>query len=401
MRRNTQGNGNDQIPVQENHTVNELRSREASDPARVLMFSQRNVYKPEAWRCTFHEFERIVQQIDSVDVLAPSPGRFFRMRRNNAQRIGKVLPLVVNPGLPKMRLDRDYDLFLAVCEKPSELLNIDVLRGWKERCRTSVCWLPEMWIKDMPHLRASLKVVSKFDHVFLNVARTVEPLSKAIGKRCLFLPAGIDSSLFSPYPDPPARFIDVLSIGRRSEKTHAVLLQMARRKKIFYHYDTMKDLHVYDLEQHRLLMANLAKRSRYFIVNPGKIDTPHEIEGQIEFGYRYFEGAAAGAILVGDHPDSQEFRQYFPWRDAVIRLPFDSDRISEVLEELEMQPERQASIRRANIVQTVLNHDWANRWETILATVGLGPLPALLERKASLKELSARIGQEGRDGSGE
>lgn len=375
--------------------MNDLQSKISSGPARVLMFSQRNIYKPEAWRCSFAEFEKIVQQIDSVDMLAPKPGKYFQLRRNNAQRIGKFLTIVLNPGIPRMSLDQEYDLFLAVCEKPSELLIVDVLKGWKEKCRTSVCWLPEFWIKDIPFHKSAIKILSKFDHIFLNVARTVEPLSNAIEKECFFLPGGIDALLFSPYPNPPTRFIDVLSIGRRSEKTHEALLRMARQNEIFYHYDTLRDLHVYDLEQHRLLMANMAKRSRYFIVNPGKIDTPDEIAGQIEFGYRYFEGAASGTILIGDYPDSNEFQEFFHWPDAVIHLPFGSDRIGKIIKELDVQPARQEQIRRTNVSQSLLNHDWVYRWETILKTVGLEPNPGLLERKRSLKELSAMIEREG------
>jgi hypothetical protein len=375
--------------------MNDILPERQSGPARILLFSQRNIYKPEAWRCTFDEFEGVLQNIDSVDVLAARPGKFFELRRNHAQRIGKFLPIVLNPGMARTRLDREYDLFLAVCEKPSELLIVDTLKGWTERCRTSVCWLPELWIRDMPYLKASLKVAAKFDHIFLNVARTVEPLSRAIDKECLFLPSGIDALSFSPYPNPPERFIDVLSIGRRSERTHEVLLEMARQKEILYHYDTMRDLHVFHLEQHRLLMKNLLQRSRYFIVNPGKIDTPHETAGQIEFGYRYFEGAASGAVMIGDHPDSQEFREYFPWTDAVVHVPFGSDRIGEVMKELDAQPERQKKIRIDNIMHSLLNHDWIYRWERILNTAGLEPKPELLERRRLLREHSSMVGKKG------
>lgn len=371
--------------------MNERDSISRSASPRVLVFSQKNIYRPEVWRCPFREFEAIIQRVDSVDILAPSRGRFFQLRKNHAQRVGKYLPVALNPGVPKTKLDREYELFLAVCEKPSELLNVNVLKGWTERCRTSVCWVPEIWIKDIPSWKGALEILSKFDHVFLNVARTVAPLSRAIRKECRFLPAGIDALAFSPYPKPPLRFIDVLSVGRRLETTHRELLNMAREGRIFYYYDTLSDLHSYDLEQHRFLMTNLAKRSRYFTVNPGKIDSPDETGGQIEFGYRYFEGAASGAIMIGDYPDSVEFRDYFPWPDAVIRLPFGSGGIGRIIDHLDGQPERLEEMRRSNIVQSLLRHDWAYRWETILLTAGLKPTPELQERKNRLRELSEEI----------
>ena len=45
-----------------------------------------------------------------------------------------------------------------------------------------------------------------------------------------YLPAGIDNLNFSPYPNPPARAIDVLSIGRRAPAIHKALLQWAGKK---------------------------------------------------------------------------------------------------------------------------------------------------------------------------
>ena len=370
--------------------MNQSSSSFANGP-RVLMFSQKNLYMPEVWRCSFDEFERILQQVESVDLVAPKPGKNFEARRRYAQRVGKYTSVALNPGIRKVNLEREYDLFLAVCEKPFELLNVNAVTEWKERCKTSVCWLPELWIKEIPSCKAPLKMLSGFDYILLNVARTVKPLSEALGKECLYLPAGIDTARFCPYPNGPARFIDVLSIGRRSEETHQTLLGMAKKKKIFYFYDTFRELHTYNIEEHRFLMANMAKRSRYFIVNPGKVDTPDETGGQVEFGYRYFEGAAAGTIMIGDYPDSDEFRQFFPWQDAVIRLPFGSDKIGEIINEIDAQPGKQEEMRKTNVIQSLLNHDWVYRWETILQTVGLEPTSVLLDRKMHLRDLSILV----------
>ena len=45
-------------------------------------------------------------------------------------------------------------------------------------------------------------------------------------------------------------------------------------------------------------------------------------------------------------------------------------------------------IRRNNIVQSLLRHDWVYRWRAILDIVGLEPRPALLTREARLKNLA-------------
>lgn len=359
---------------------------------RVLLFSHRNIYEPEVWRCSFFEFEQILQQIDSVDLLSPKPTKFYNNGKRLALRIGKRFDFPVNPGIPKIKIERDYDIFFTVCEKPSELLHITAVEGWKENCKISICWLPEFYVNDMPQLKSCLKVLKQFDYVIFMFDKN-KPFQDAIPGQGFYLPAGIDAALFCPYPNPPKRFIDVLSIGRRSDTTHQVLLQMARQNKIFYVYDTINDLHAYSVDQHRFLFANMAKRSRYFFVNPGKIDRPDCTGGQSEFGYRYFEGSAPGSIMIGDIPHNKEFNKIFGHTDAMIYLPFGSDNIDTIINDFDNQPDRQERMRKNNIRQSLLYHDWVYRWETILQKTGFSPLPALYERKKDLARLAKIVEQ--------
>ena len=144
-----------------------------------------------------------------------------------------------------------------------------------------------------------------------------------------------------------------------------------------------------------MLVADMAQRSRYFMVNPGKIDLPAATGGQSEFGYRYFEGAAAGAILVGERARNREFDRIFSWEDAVIDVPFGSVQIGIVMQELDRQPQRQQAIRRNNMIQSLLHHDWAYRWESVLDATGLQPMPGLLARKARLANTAAQVAEAG------
>jgi len=64
-------------------------------------------------------------------------------------------------------------------------------------------------------------------------------------------------------------------------------------------------------KQHRSLIADIAKRSRYFLVNPGKIDRQVETRGQSEIGYCFFEGAASGTVMIGEAPKNEAFGKYF------------------------------------------------------------------------------------------
>jgi hypothetical protein len=162
---------------------------------------------------------------------------------------------------------------------------------------------------------------------------------------------------------------------------------MAQESGLFYLHDSISGSQAISSKEHRALFTNVAKRSRYFIVNPGKIDEPSLTGRQMEAGNRYFEGAASGAIMVGERPHNEVFENLFDWPDAVTHLPYDSDEIDDVIRDLDADPQRQDRIRRTGIVQALMRHDWVYRWEAILETVGLEPMQGALERKGRLRRL--------------
>jgi len=362
---------------------------------RVLIFSLRNIFGKALFRCPHYEFEDLICEIDSAVLLAPALDPSSRRLRLTT-RLAYHAPLVLNPGINLTPDQNDYDIFFAICGFPQDLLTVNAVSSLRNACRTSVCLVDELWIKEIVKHRHFLRILANFDVVLLYYSQTVQPLSEAIDRRCVFLPPGLDTILFCPYPDPPKRVIDVYSIGRRSAITHQRLLRMARETGIFYLHDSIGGSQAINSKEHRRLFANVAQRSRYFLVNPGCIDQPEKTGNQIETSNRYFEGAASGAIMVGVRPNNEEFERLFDWPDAVTQLPYDSPDIDIVLEDLDRDPECQDRIRRTGIVQSLLRHDWVYRWETVLNAVGLEPMPELLERKDRLKKLAGAVLQEGR-----
>lgn len=357
---------------------------------RVLIFSLRNIFGKALNRCPHYEFEDIICEIDSADLLAPEVDPSSR-RPSFATRLAYHAPVTLNPGIPRPSAKGRYDILFTICGFPQDLIMFDAVSNLRDVCGTSVCLLDELWVKDMVKHRHFLRILAKFDVIMQYHSQTVKPLSELIGRKCVYLPPAVDTVLFCPYPDPPARVVDVYSIGRRSHVTHQKLLDMARERGLFYLYDTIGGSQAINSKEHRALFANVAKRSRYFLVNPGKIDEPHETGRQIEFGYRYFDGAAAGAIMLGETPDNEVFPMLFDWPDAVIRLPYDSSDIDTVIRDLDEDPKRQDQIRRTGMVQALMRHDWVYRWEAILNAVGLEPTQGMLQRKDRLRDLAEAV----------
>jgi hypothetical protein len=363
---------------------------------RICMPSGRNFCR-ETFLCGHYEAQDVLTEVDDVDLICLEPGRGHSFKQRWQVKLmyrdfsGRGV--FANPGLNKVKLTREYDLFLARCQTEKDLPHINAIDGWKDHCKSSVCWIDEFWAAAIPQAKNWLHALRQFDHIFTSCLGTVGPLSKAIGRPVHWLPCAVDTLRFTPYPDAPPRSIDLYSIGRRWEGIHQQLLQAAKRREIFYIYDTFQGslANVYDHRQHRDYFANVARRSRYFLVAPGKINATAENQGQSEVGHRYCEGSAAGAVLLGQAPTGEAFRQMFPWQDAVIRIESDGCDVMDVLAELASDPARVSAASRRNAVGALLHHDWVYRWKEVLKVAGFEPSLGMLARERHLKELAAMI----------
>ena len=363
------------------------RSSEPLDK-RICLFSQRHLRK-ELSRCATFEFEDAVCEVDRVELLTLKASPVLAIGQKISNQLARHLSLAcLNPTLDKQAVRKNYDLFVGCFQLPSDLLSLNAIRAWRKRCRTAVCWLEEIWAGELHKWTGHLKILSQFDHILISCSGSVKKVQDAIKRPCSYIPPGVDSIRFCPYPNPPARSIDVYYLGRRSPVTHQALLRMAEQRRIFYIYDTIHKMGTMYPQEHRSLIANIAKRSRYFFANSAKIDRQSETQGQNEIGYRFFEGAAAGTVMIGASPDSEPFNENFDWADAVIRIPFDEPNIAKVISELDSRPDRLEQIRRNNVVNSLLRHDWVYRWKAILDMAGLKPLPALTAREDKLKKLA-------------
>lgn len=120
------------------------------------------------------------------------------------------------------------------------------------------------------------------------------------------------------------------------------------------------------------------------MVNEAKIGN-NENHGHSEVGARYFEGTAAGAILLGKAPTVHSFREYFPWPDSVVNVRDDGSDVDAVLDDLSDKREDLERASMRNAVHALRRHDWAHRWDAVLQLSGMMPRPALTERLRALE----------------
>ena len=338
-----------------------------------------------------YEFENIIRQIDSVDVIAPCTNKWFEFGNRISNRIAYDYCILLNPGIYSPEIKSNYDIFFAIAQFPKDLINIEKTKGWKTHCKVKICWMNEMWIRDIEQCKFALKALSQFDYVIFQWIGTIEKIKNIIDTNCVYLPYGIDAITFCPFPDLLPRVIDIYSIGRRSDITHKALLNYANENNLLYVYDTIHGTETIDPDEHRALFINMTKRSKYFVVNRSKINDEEDTGGQIEFGNRFFEGAASGTIMIGEIPKNEKFNEVFNYKDCVINVPYNSENISEVLEELKNQTNRKNEIRKNNIVNSLRRFDWVYNWEQILRIARVDPLPELIKRKNKLHEMATAV----------
>lgn len=365
--------------------------------ARVCMPTWRR-FNYTASRCYTYEAQDVFASLDDADLIpleATSTWKWkqYFLRRLLPRDFTKKL-IYANPGLKPIRLTQDYELLVVVCHQWYELLYLNAIEGWRDHCRVAVCLLDEIYAGNIPHYGHWYRLLEKFDHIFSPYKVTANVLEKTIDRPCHYLPRAIDVIRFSPYPMEPVRVIDVLSLGRRWEGIHEALLDWSRTGEVFYIHDTVCDAGdqlISNICQHRTMLANMIKRSLCFMVAPGKINAEHEIHKQMEAGGRYFEGAASGAILIGQAVNTDSFRDLFDWPQAVISIQPDGSDVREVVQSLRKDSELARVISTRNAVCFAARHDWMHRWQTMLERCGMEVSQKLAVRAMQLKERAEAI----------
>jgi len=373
--------------------------------AKVLLLSERRIADLVAF-CIAYEFEDTfaavtgAQRIDATDL----SGLEFSRRAYRLARLASGSPGLARRLAPyprsKVVLENDFELFFPVFNHTYELYSLATIPNWRQHCHKAACYITEVWSDMLPEYL--LELLSAFDHVFLGHRHSVADVARVTGRPCTYLPLAVDVPRFAPAsPDQP-RPIDVCNIGRRSPVTHQALLEEAERQQSFYYYDTVaasgsdmkhRTFRVDSPHEHRRMLATILKHSRYFIANRSYVNRPEFTQGREEISGRFYEGAAAGTVMIGEAPRTEEFERQFDWPDAVVHVPFNSPDIGRILADLNQDSERLRTVRRNNAREAALRHDWLHRIQVVFDTLGLAPTDGMRARAQRLDRIASRFDQ--------
>ena len=373
-----------------------------ADPLQgnVLLLSQRRIADLVAY-CMVYEFEDALaavtgaQRIDATDLPALEFSRraykLARAASGSARLARRLAPYPSN----KVVLQRDYELFFPMFSHAYELYALASIPNWRQRCNKAACFITEVWSELLPEYLVEL--LSQFDHIFVGIRHSAADIARVSGRPCNYLPLAADVLRFAPLTMDEPRPIDLCNIGRRSQITHQALVAHAESGRFFYYYDTVaasgadmkqRTFRVENPREHRQMLAALLKRSRYYIANRSLVNQPEFTAGREEISARFYEGIAAGTVMIGEAPRTETFNSQFDWPDAVIHVPFDSPDMVRILAELDADPGRVQAARRANVRQAALRHDWLHRINAAFETLGLAPTAAMQVRAQRLEQIA-------------
>lgn len=357
----------------------------------------------QPWNGVCYEFLDVVSTIEDAVTVAP-PGRFhFRQPLPKLREVVAELAvradvrlrgLVGGHGhrLNRAHLDADYDLTFFVCQFAEEIHEIEQVRGWRERSAFAAIFILESWSSTFAANRSRLRLLDRFDHVFVLNGTCIDALRHYTSTPISQLSTASDCLMATPAPNHPARSIDFTCMGRRQREIHEILVAFAREHGLFYHHDVWRNLLLTDTwASVRQFNADVIKRSRYFLVWGPKTANPnkqHIIGGDDALSTRYFEGIVGGAILIGTSPACPEFAASFDWPDAVVEL---GDDPLEVIRDLDADPRRAARIRQANMTHALLRHDWVCRWRQVLDVAGARPTGLHEAREQQLTSIANEV----------
>jgi hypothetical protein len=369
--------------------------------SRVLVFSQRNIARP-TWQALQYEFEDLLTTFDDVRLVSPQGQRApttsslsRRVVNGTKHRLGvpRRSPIWVAPSMRPTSITTSHELFFAVFHFPHQLSHLERLHGWRERSRYAVCVLMELWGPDVRRQADYLRLLSQFDAVFVWNPNVLGSLTGLGLDRPLSMVPAVDAIRASPQPHLPSRVLDVYNYGRTAPSPHTALMRLVEEQGLTYLYETRGDATVEDHQAHRALVANMMKRSKYFMAYRVN-DSPERQDrtgGDEVLSTRYFEGVAGGAVLLGSRTLSEEFDRTFDWPDAVVPVPYDETDMRGVLQDLAREPDRLAAARTANVRNSLLRHDWSARWSQVLESVDLAPTQEVLARRARLSALADTV----------
>lgn len=322
----------------------------------VLIPTARSSYRLLSYG-TILDFEDVMREGSDADLVdIPAYSRRARLRS------------ALSPGdetFARVPTPRDeYDLCFFVAMEPSWVSSLRYVEGLREKCRKVIVYVFDAWLENVHWLRRHSREWNLVDVVYVSFPWAVEPYSRVLDCRVEYLPQAARAARFHPFRE--ERPIQVLSVGRRLPQAHSLLLQIAKRSDLFYHYSETMAAPAISLSESQDLLARLCQSAQSQVCWPVELTNAGRAQEGSPVTVRWFEAASCGSIVFGCQPAADDFSEIFPYDDFVLGLdpgrPEEFERkVSTALSDQAHSVERQ---KLAHFIRT--RHSWEARRDAIL-----------------------------------
>jgi len=222
------------------------------------------------------------------------------------------------------------------------------------------------------------RAIRKLNHLFIPFRKSVNYFNELLDVPVSYVPLGVDVIGKGGYD--PHKIIDVNGYGRQPTELCQLLSERFNQRdsnRVFHHTNCAAIKKINDFYAHRRLFWHLLRKSRVALA----FDVMHTFNSDFSVPVvpqRLYESSAAGCVIVGIRPSSQDMNELFNWPDAFIDLPDDVsgmfDSIEYILENHDLE-----TIGRRNYVECLARHDWRHRLIDIANILDLPHLVAKIE----------------------
>lgn len=233
-----------------------------------------------------------------------------------------------------------------------------------------------------------IDIAARLDHMFVIIPELAEKLRQMLGIPVSFMPLACD--VLRNGAARIDRGIDVLMYGRHWEgyvqELDSYFLSDSNPR---LYLTTFSHPRAPDWRQQRKQFWSVLSRSRISI-GFAPDATQIRFQGLPVVSARWYEGLAAGCVMVGKRPEAPIFTELFYWPDSAIELPQDPKEAPKFIEDLLSQQERLSRAHLRNHLMMLRHHDARLAFARICRSLGLGiPQGA----KQEMEKLERRVEQ--------
>ena len=231
------------------------------------------------------------------------------------------------------------------------------------------------------------KHLASLDTVFLGTEPFVKPISEGLKIPMHYAPMA--ANVYDVHARVGNRPIAITGFGRQERKVANFLSDQFNRPDsdlMFYNTNFILGTELRDWRRYRAIFWQILRQSRLSMAYDHLYYNPSGTNEITYVGPRWFEGLAAGTVVVGKTPQAPDVPRLLDWEDATIDLPDEAEPAVQAIRDLLADRSRLEAAIRRNIVNMSLKHDWRHRAVDMLNLLGLDVPGKLTDQIGELKD---------------